>query len=110
MQGAILAALRKLVHDSVPGVTEAFKWGRPVYRANKDFAYLKTEKAYVTMGFFNTAKIKDPKGLLEGTGVEMRHIKLRSLADVDGAMLKMWLRAAASVAVIAGGDGSTPAR
>lgn len=89
-----LEALRQLVHNTVPGVTEEFKWSRPVFRANKDFAYLKTAKAYVTLGFFQFDKLNDPKGLLEGTGKDMRHIKIINVQDVDRELLREWFRAA----------------
>lgn len=94
-QRAILEALRKLVHASVPGVSEEIKWGRPVFAAPKDFAYLKSAKAYVTLGFFKAGMLHDPDGRLEGTGKDMRHIKLKSLADVDEQLLKAWFRSAA---------------
>lgn len=93
--GAILKVLRKLVHESVPDTVEQFKWSRPVFRATTDFAYLSTTKTYVTLGFYKASGIKDPKGLLECSGKEMRHLKLRTLAYVDGPTLKRWLKAAA---------------
>jgi hypothetical protein len=90
-----LEALRQLVHDTVPGVTEEFKWGRPVFRAGKDFAYLKTAKAYVTLGFFQFDKLNDPNGLLEGTGKDMRHIKIKAAQNIDRELLTEWFKAAA---------------
>ncbi|PKV62454.1 DUF1801 domain-containing protein [Pontibacter ramchanderi] len=89
-----LEALRQLVHDTVSGLTEEFKWGRPVFRANKDFAYLKTAKAYVTLGFFQFDKLNDPKGLLEGTGKDMRHIKIKNVLEIDRELLSDWFKAA----------------
>lgn len=93
---ATMEALRQLIHESVPQVTEEFKWGRPVFRASKDFAYLKSAKAYVTLGFFNFEKLDNRNNLLEGTGKEMRHIKLKTTADIDSALLKEWFKAASS--------------
>ncbi|MER2997663.1 DUF1801 domain-containing protein [Pontibacter populi] len=79
-QQDILKTIRQLIHDTVPQVTEEFKWGRPVFRTNKDFAYLKSAKAYVTLGFFNFQKLNDPHNRLEGTGKDMRHIGLKEQA------------------------------
>jgi hypothetical protein len=90
-----LEALRQLVHDTVPNLTEEFKWSRPVFRSDKDFAYLKTAKAYVTLGFFQFDKLDDPKGLLEGTGKDMRHIKIKSVQDIDKGLLTEWFKVAA---------------
>jgi len=92
-QQAIMQAIRALIHATVPGVTEEFKWSRPVFRSTKDFAYLKSAKAYVTFGFMEAGKLHDPDGRLEGTGKDMRHIKLRTMADVDEKLLKGWLKA-----------------
>lgn len=92
-QKEIMETIRQLIHESVPGVTEEFKWSRPVFKSDKDFAYLKTAKAYVTLGFFNFQKLNDPKNLLEGTGKDMRHIKLKSINDVDKKLLIEWFKA-----------------
>ncbi|MBX0331792.1 DUF1801 domain-containing protein [Pontibacter sp. HSC-14F20] len=90
-----LEALRQLLHDTVPGVTEEFKWGRPVFRSSKDFTYLKTAKTYITLGFFHFDKLNDPNGLLEGTGKDMRHIKIKNVQDIDRELLSDWFKAAA---------------
>lgn len=92
----IMEAVRQLIHESVPHVVEEFKWSRPVFRATKDFAYLKTAKAYVTLGFFQFEKLSDEHNLLEGTGKDMRHIKLKSAADIDKALLREWFKAASA--------------
>ena len=70
------------------------KWSRPVFRKGQDFAYLKSTKAYVTLGFFRSDKLEDPNHLLEGTGKDMRHIKIRKTTDLDPTLLKAWFRAA----------------
>ncbi|WP_018478547.1 DUF1801 domain-containing protein [Pontibacter roseus] len=94
-QKQMMEAVRQLIHSSVPDVSEEFKWSRPVFRAAKDFAYLKTAKAYVTLGFFNFEKLEDKDNLLEGSGKDMRHIKLKSTSDIDRPLLESWFRAAA---------------
>lgn len=94
-QKQILEKLRKLIHESVEDVEEEFKWSRPVFKSNKDFAYFKTAKAYVTLGFFNFEKLNDQGNRLEGTGKNMRHIKLKSLNDIDAQLFKAWFKAAA---------------
>lgn len=91
----ILAKLRSLIHDSVDGVVESFKWSRPVFNKGKDFAYLKATKKSVTLGFFNFHKIDDMQGILEGTGKDMRHIKFSNIADINEDMLRVWLQAVA---------------
>lgn len=94
-QQQIMEEIRKLVHESVPTATEEFKWSRPVFRATKDFAYLKTAKAYVTLGFMNFQKLHDEHNRLEGTGKDMRHIKIKNKKDIDPELLREWFKVSA---------------
>jgi hypothetical protein len=89
-QKVIMKKIRQLIKKAVPSVEENFKWGRPIFTATKDFAYLKTAKAYVTLGFFNFEKIKNDLHLLEGTGKDMRHIKIKKASDIDSELLTKW--------------------
>jgi hypothetical protein len=91
-QKQIMETIRQLLYQAVPGVTENYKWSRPVFSAAKDFAYLKTTKAYVALGFFSVEKLEDKAGLLEGTGKDMRHIKIRQAADIDKDLLTEWFK------------------
>jgi hypothetical protein len=88
--------VRTLLYESVPGVTEDFKWSRPVYKSKKMFAYMKANKNNVSLGFADAHKLNDPDGLLEGTGKDMRHIKLGTMADINSRLLKEWFLAAAA--------------
>lgn len=94
-QKLIMDSIRRLIHESVPIVEEEFKWSRPVFKSKKDFAYLKTAKAYVTLGFFNFENLNDKDGKLEGTGKDMRHIKIKALNEINSLMLKEWFKVAA---------------
>ena len=94
-QEEIMIQLRSLLHSTVTDVQEDFKWSRPVFRKKHDFAYLKTAKAYVTLGFFQFQNLNDPDGLLEGTGKDMRHIKIKKQGDIKPALLQEWFTVAA---------------
>ncbi len=94
-QQEMMNILRRIIHDSLPDVTEEFKWGRPVFRSNHDFAYFKTAKAYLTLGFFNFHNLRDDNKILEGTGKDMRHIKLKKAADIDKDLMHEWFQTAA---------------
>jgi hypothetical protein len=91
-QKEIMEAIRQLIQESVPGVVEEFKWSRPVFKLDKEMAYLKTAKAYVTLGFSNAEKLSDPQNRLEGTGKDMRHVKLKSMQDIDRELFKTWFQ------------------
>ena len=71
--------------------------GRVRRRAKKmseHFCYVSPQKAHVNLGFFYGADLPDPSGLLEGTGKLLRHVKLRSPADVRNPALLTLLRKA----------------
>lgn len=96
-QRPILDRLRSLILATVPNAKEEIKWSRPCYSTNERlFCYLHTSKGHATLGFQNGASMSDPKNLLEGDGKDMRHIKLRSLNDLDEPTLCSMLAEAAS--------------
>lgn len=51
------------------------------------FAYVNAFRAHVNVGFFHGAALADPKGLLEGTGKYMRHVKLKPHSGLDAEAL-----------------------
>jgi len=58
------------------------------------FAYVNAFTAHVNVGFFRGAHLKDPTGLLEGTGKRMRHVKIKPGTAVDSAALGRLIEAA----------------
>ena len=60
-------------------------------RMKEQLWYIAPFKAHVNMGFMRGRELHeqhDPAGLLEGTGKNLRHVKLRSLADVERPALR----------------------
>jgi hypothetical protein len=49
---------------------------------------------HVTLGFPRGVDLEDPAGLLQGTGKAMRHIRLKTLSDLDRAEIRRYLRQA----------------
>jgi hypothetical protein len=76
--------VRELMHDGCPVAC--------IHDA--PFGYVNTFKSHVNVGFFNGASLRDPAGLLEGTGKRMRHVKLKPGLDVDSSSLKDLIQAA----------------
>ena len=71
------ADVRELLHDGHPTACVG----------DAAFAYVNAFKAHVNVGFFRGTEMADPKGLLEGTGRFMRHVKLSPERQVDAAAL-----------------------
>ena len=76
--------VRELVHDGQPTACVG----------DAAFGYVDAFTAHVNVGFFGGAELADPKGLLEGTGKFMRHVKLRVDSDVDAGALTRLIEAA----------------
>jgi hypothetical protein len=76
--------VRELLHDGCPVACVG----------DAAFAYVNVFKAHVNVGFYHGADLPDPKGLLEGTGRRMRHVKLRPGTATDEAALEALLDAA----------------
>ena len=58
------------------------------------YAYIMPMRAYVNLGFYQGALLKDPEGLLEGTGKGLRHVKIRSLAESNRPAIRALLKTA----------------
>jgi hypothetical protein len=52
------------------------------------FAYVDVFKSHTNIGFFYGAHLDDPDGLLEGTGKNMRHVKLKPGREPDAVALR----------------------
>jgi hypothetical protein len=82
-------ALRALVRKAVPKSRETINpWGVPTFEWNGAMCYLMVGKNHVTFGFPRGTSLRDSAKLLEGTGRNMRHVKLREVSDVHDANLK----------------------
>ena len=92
----IIQALRKLVQRVAPKLEESVKWGNGCWLNGKaPVAYVYTAPDYVQLGFFRGATLDDPKDLLEGNGQYVRHVKVRTVADIDARAFAALLRQAA---------------
>lgn len=62
--------------------------------AEAAFAYVGAYARHAAIGFFHGADLPDPRGLLEGSGKRMRHVKLRWGEAVDEAAVAALINAA----------------
>jgi len=58
------------------------------------FAYVDVFKTHTNVGFFYGAHLDDPAGLLEGTGKNMRHAKLKPGHELNSGALEYLIHAA----------------
>ena len=89
----LISSLRKIVKAAAPKLEEASKWGNACWLKNEKAAiFLYVDKDHIQFGFFNGATLPDPKGLLQGKGAHLRHVKIRTAADIDEARLSRWIK------------------
>jgi hypothetical protein len=92
----VVLALRGFVKGSVPGVRETMNaWRIRTFEAPDPFCFYMVGKNHVTFGFHFGTSLENPEGLLEGTGKNIRHVKLRSVEDLKRKGLKRLVQAAA---------------
>jgi hypothetical protein len=58
------------------------------------YAYIAAQWSHVNLGFYHGTSLIDSNDLLEGTGKELRHIKLRDLSVVKSSAITDLLRQA----------------
>ncbi len=96
-QRALLEALHALVKRAAPDARESIKWGMPYFELKGGFCAFYTAPSYVGLNLMAPPeKFEDPEGRLEGSGKTMRHLKVRSPADLDEASILGWLKVAAA--------------
>ena len=92
---ALAHRARALLADVMPGITEV-PWARQKIagygigpkKMSEHFCYLAPYKKHLNLGFMYGADLPDPRNLLEGAGKDLRHIKIRSAAQLDDPAIR----------------------
>jgi hypothetical protein len=113
---SIIRALRRFVKRVEPGLEESVMWGNGCWVKQKmpkqkmpkqkmpkgkvpkgkvPISYVYSAPDHVQFGFIRGSALKDPRGLLEGNGQYVRHVKVRKTSDIDESVFKAFLRQAA---------------
>lgn len=94
----ITMALRILIKKTVPKSRELLNpWGLPTYEWRGAIGYIMVGKKHVTFGFARGSELPDPAKLLEGTGKNLRHVKIREKAQLLDANLRDLILSAVSL-------------
>ena len=79
----ILIKLRAIVFDHYPEVIEKMMYGGIIFSLKEDFGGVFVYQKHVSFEFSHGYKFEDSENLLEGTGKYRRHLKLKSIEDVE---------------------------
>src|SRR5712692_2937015 len=93
----IAEQLRSIVKKTTPKLVEEMKWGFPSYSGTENVCSIMVTRAWVDLSFFRGVDLDDPKGLLEGSGKIMRHIKIHKLEDIDVSSIAGLVRQASEL-------------
>jgi hypothetical protein len=89
-----------LIREVMPDAVEEVHPGRNNIIFGKSskmkdwICYVSPFKNHINLGFLKGTELPDPKGLLEGTGMLLRHVKIRSAEDLGKPEVRELLAAA----------------
>ena len=92
--------LQEIIHGTCPDLGETIGMGHLIFSIDGSTGYsktvvsLKAHKEWVRVQFMVGTELKDPKGLLEGTGKGLRHIKYAAPKDIKKTTLSPLLKQA----------------
>ena len=98
---ALAHAARALLADVMPGITEV-PWARQKIagygvgpkKMSQHFCYIAPFKRHLNLGFMYGSALDDPENLLEGTGADLRHIKIRRMEQLEDPAVRALIAAA----------------
>jgi hypothetical protein len=94
----VAEGLRKLVKRAVPGVKEFVNpWRIPTFDSNGPMCFFILWKTHVTFGFTRGTALVDPEKLLEGSGKNFMHVKLKTVEELKRKGLRELVVEAAQV-------------
>ena len=97
-QKDLVQAVRQVILDTDPRVTEAIKWKAPtfMYRGNIASFYPRSTK-HVSLMFHSGASLPDPHGVLDGEGDTSRVLRILNADDLEAktdalrALVSSWI-------------------
>jgi hypothetical protein len=90
----VVAAIRKVMKESAPGVSEVISYGIPTYGLKRPVAWINPSKTGITFGFRQGASFADKYRLLRGTGKHAKHVRMRTVGEVNGVALRYYIKQA----------------
>jgi hypothetical protein len=66
----------------------------PTHRLKDGICYIGVMKSHINLGFLRGNELADPRRILEGTGKQMRHIKIRKPEDLFRPAIRAYLQEA----------------
>jgi len=91
-QKEICLKLREVILRTFPDIKEEINWGVPTFSEGK--FYIGALRDHVNLGFSINGLTEKEIALFEGSGKMMRHIKIRTLKDINEKQIVKLLKIA----------------
>lgn len=88
-------AVRATVRAAAPRLRTVVKWAHPWLAGQDLVVAVGSYSRHVGVEFWRGTSLPDPTKLLEGTGKNLRHVKIRTLAEARSPALRALVAAAA---------------
>jgi len=88
----ILQKLCEVVFSNYPETEERMMYGGIMFSLETDFGGLFVRKNHISFEFGFGVYMDDPHNILEGSGKLRRHLKIRSLADIEDKKVDFFIK------------------
>lgn len=88
---ALVASVSPTAHQEVETAWGGYLLFKLVEGAGNSVCWVTCHTKHVSIGFSQGSELPDPRGILQGSGKNQRHVKVRSLADLNSTALKQLL-------------------
>jgi len=88
---AIVAGLRKLMKKYAPDAKEVISYGILAWKQKRILVVISPTKKDITFAFSRGADFKDKHGLLRGVGKVSKHVKIKSVDDINTSALRDYI-------------------
>lgn len=93
----IVSTIQDMVSSIAPDAKERSMYGGLVYeldylKPKRLFCGVFVRKGYVTIEFDRGTELKDKEGLLEGTGMNRRHLTVHDFSEIKSKKVKEYIK------------------
>jgi hypothetical protein len=85
--------LRELIFDVNPQADEFIKWRNLFYEDNEPVVAIVIHESHVNLQFVRGRELKELGYPMEGTGKNIRHIKISQSSDIDHSLRELIIKA-----------------
>lgn len=93
----VVDQLRKTIFETIPDVRESIKWRNLAYEKKGMVGMIIVHKDHVNLQLWYGSRLSDPNKILEGTGKNARHVRIRTRMEAKKSELRELLRQAGNL-------------